>query len=92
MWLMYPPLASKHLQVTPVVNDPEFAFDVVAMGKEVVRVVVNNQVERDAWVQHLHETIEFGLQRKTCHSCLPVIVRWRKLVIMIDVVIYLSNL
>lgn len=62
MWLMYPPLASKHLQVTPVVNDPEFAFDVVAMGKEVVRVVVNNQVERDAWVQHLHETIEFGLQ------------------------------
>lgn len=62
MWLMYPPLASKHLQVTPVVNDPEFAFDVIAMGKEVVRVVVNSQAERDAWVQHLYETIEFGRQ------------------------------
>lgn len=62
MWLMYPPLAGKHLQVIPVDNDLEIAFDVVAMGKEVVRVSVSSQAEREAWIHHLHETIEFGRQ------------------------------
>jgi hypothetical protein len=62
MWLMYPPLAGKHLQVTPVGNDSEFGFDVVAMGKEVIRVCVSSQTERDAWVQNLQEAIEFGRQ------------------------------
>ncbi|KAA1092517.1 hypothetical protein PGT21_005755 [Puccinia graminis f. sp. tritici] len=62
MWLMYPPLAGKHLQVTPVGNDSEFGFDVVAMGKAVIRVCVSSQTERDAWVQNLQEAIEFGRQ------------------------------
>ncbi|KAH9445556.1 hypothetical protein Pst134EB_023394 [Puccinia striiformis f. sp. tritici] len=62
MWLMYPPLAGKHLQVNPVCNDLEFAFDVVAMGKEVVRVSVSNLTERDVWVQHLQDAIKFGQQ------------------------------
>jgi hypothetical protein len=61
---MYPPLAGKHLQVIPVDNDLEIAFDVVAMGKEVVRVSVSSQAEREAWIHHLHETIEFGRQGK----------------------------
>ncbi|KAI9605652.1 hypothetical protein H4Q26_004017 [Puccinia striiformis f. sp. tritici PST-130] len=60
MWLMYPPLAGKHLQVNPVCNDLEFAFDVVAMGKEVVRVSVSNLTERDVWVQHLQDAISLG--------------------------------
>ncbi|WAR61831.1 hypothetical protein PtB15_12B523 [Puccinia triticina] len=60
MWLMYPPLAGKHLQVNPVGSETD--FEVIAMGKEAVRVSVNTQAERDAWVQHLQEAIEFGRQ------------------------------
>lgn len=63
MWLMYPPLASKHLQVSPSVNEANvFAFDVIAMSRESIRVFVSSQIERDNWIQSLQEAIDYAGQ------------------------------
>ncbi|KAI8456239.1 hypothetical protein BY996DRAFT_6430844 [Phakopsora pachyrhizi] len=46
LWLMYPPLAAKHLRVASSPTD-ERELEVLIMGKEVVKVMVKSRTERD---------------------------------------------
>lgn len=61
MWLMYPPLAGKHLRVDKAL-DP-LAFEVTVMKREKVVVKVATRESRDAWVRSLEDAIDFGSAR-----------------------------
>ncbi|KAG0141712.1 hypothetical protein CROQUDRAFT_725495 [Cronartium quercuum f. sp. fusiforme G11] len=58
-WLMYPPLAGKHLRVCRSEHD-ECQFEVFIMRKERVLVTVSSRVERDHWILVLEEAIDHG--------------------------------
>lgn len=59
MWLMFPPLAGKHLRVSRV-DDDECQFRVDVMRKETVHITVSSRAERDHWIMVLEEAIDYG--------------------------------
>ncbi|EGG10635.1 uncharacterized protein MELLADRAFT_115506 [Melampsora larici-populina 98AG31] len=62
MWLMYPPLAGKHLRISHAEQD-ERQFQVTIMRKETIFVTVSSRAERDRWMQVLKEAIDHGGSR-----------------------------
>ncbi|KAH9814810.1 hypothetical protein DFH28DRAFT_1082592 [Melampsora americana] len=62
MWLMYPPLAGKHLRISHAEQD-ERQFQVTIMRKETIFVTVSSRAERDRWMQVLKEAIDHGSSR-----------------------------
>ena len=62
MWLLFPPLAGKHLRVRPVEHDPE-AFEVVIMKRETLVIRCQNQSTRDTWLSAFDDCIRFGAAR-----------------------------
>ena len=64
MWLLYPPLATKHLKVTRVDNHLGNAFEIEIMRKEVMTIFTESREARDNWLLHFNEAIGFlGLSR-----------------------------
>ncbi|CAH7669778.1 hypothetical protein PPACK8108_LOCUS4421 [Phakopsora pachyrhizi] len=70
LWLMYPPLAAKHLRVASSPTD-ERELEVLIMGKEVVKVMVKSRTERDNCVQSLVDAIEFGMNPSSSKVLIP---------------------
>lgn len=59
MWLLFPPLAGKHLRVALVDNDP-CALEVLVMKKERLVLRAPTPRDRDAWMDHFDDAIAFG--------------------------------
>lgn len=62
MWLLFPPLAGKHLRVTPLENDPT-ALEVLVMKKERLVLRTPSPRDRDAWMAAFEDAIGFGASR-----------------------------
>lgn len=60
-WLMYPPLATKHLQANRS-QDPasDTAFEINIMRKERMTVFAETREKRDEWLEAFQEAINFG--------------------------------
>ncbi|KAK9899389.1 hypothetical protein P389DRAFT_168360 [Cystobasidium minutum MCA 4210] len=61
-WLMYPPLATKHLRAhrSQDPNAADTAFEVVIMRKERMTVYAESREKRDEWLEAFQEAINFG--------------------------------
>ena len=57
MWLTYPPLATKHLRVTPL---DENAFEVEIMKKERMTVFAESIQAKEQWLNHFRDAISFA--------------------------------
>ena len=65
MWLMFPPLAGKHLRIQPVHDDPEGTdFEIVVMKRETLLMRCGSRSERERWLNAFEECISFGHARK----------------------------
>lgn len=68
MWLLYPPLAGKHLRVMDDMNQ-ENAFSIVVLKKERLIVYTDSRETKQQWIEQLEETQKFatnlGLKVKT---------------------------
>jgi hypothetical protein len=71
MWLVFPPLAGKHLQTSLVSDDPpglverenDRAFQVLVMKRVTLTVKCQSRAERDAWKDAFDECTAFGNSR-----------------------------
>lgn len=63
LWLLFPPLAGRHLRVTRHGSD-ERAIEVLVMKKERLILRASTPNERDAWVDAFDDTIAFGSTRE----------------------------
>lgn len=62
-WLMYPPLAGRHLRVEPSRGGSDregWRFEVVVMKKERVAVTVATRESREIWLRALNDAIDYG--------------------------------
>ena len=65
MWLLFPPLAGKHLRVSPVEEDPaERDFRIVVMRRETLVMRCASRQERDRWLNTFEDCIAFGSNRE----------------------------
>lgn len=61
MWLVYPPLAGKHLHVRDGVNRGE--IEVVVMKKEILTIRTESAEAAAEWTAAFRDAIEFGAGR-----------------------------
>ena len=66
LWLLFPPLAGRHLRVTRYGTD-ERALEILVMKKERLILRTSTLHERDAWMDAFDDTIAFGNTRKSSH-------------------------
>ena len=59
MWLLYPPLATKHLKVTRVDDHLGNAFEIEILRKEKMMIFTDSRSARDEWLHHFAEAIVF---------------------------------
>lgn len=65
--MLFPPLAGKHLRVSPVQQDPEGReFEVLIMQREVIGFRCNSREERDRWLAQMNDCINFKSPRTSC--------------------------
>lgn len=59
MWLLFPPLAGKHLKVTEA-GGPGNALNITILKKETIRVHVQSRQDRDQWIAAFDECNKFA--------------------------------
>lgn len=62
MWLLYPPLAGKHLRVVESARDSD--VDVVVMRKERLTLRTESREAAEAWRSAFEDAIDFGSSRE----------------------------
>lgn len=68
MWLLYPPLAGKHLKVVDGVREGE--LEVTIMRKEKLMVRTEDALAAREWRTAFEDAVTFGAQRKCFTDCL----------------------
>lgn len=79
LWLMYPPLATKHLRVHKIDTSTDHtAFEVEIMRREKLTFFVNSPQQRDEWFDVFNEAIAFTGGARECslkaRECICVIL------------------
>ncbi|PWN46214.1 hypothetical protein IE81DRAFT_129 [Ceraceosorus guamensis] len=73
MWLLYPPLAGKHLRVSP--DQSGQGFSILILKKETLHIRVDSRQDRDDWLAQFDECFNFtagmGLKVQTGSALQP---------------------
>lgn len=64
MWLLYPPLAGKHLRVTQAASGRKDELEVRIMKKETLTIRVEDGFAAREWKNVFEEATAFGAQRE----------------------------
>lgn len=63
MWLMYPPLAGKHLRVAQGVNEED--LEVTVMKREKLTIRLDSRAAAREWKVAFEEAIAFGVESES---------------------------
>lgn len=67
IYLLFPPLAGKHLRVQPVEEDPNGQeLDIIIMKREVLSIRCPSRADRDRWLYSFEQCIAHGSQGMSC--------------------------